>query len=146
VSLNSRHGMAPPGEGSTVPLTTKQKLQLLAGCLPLILYCVAASIYVYAASLDMREPLNLAWAGGGLLIFGFLSRNWLRDLLFGAALVREAKLMELFYAGGNSCANFAQIGPLIFNDKNVQAAKGRRYRIFYSPASRLIWRLELAQA
>ncbi len=138
MSLNSSHGK--------VPLTSKQKLQLLFGCLPLILYCVAAPIYGYYSSLDMREPINLIWTGLSLLFFGFLARNRLRDLFLGAALVREAKLKELFYSGGNYCANFAQIGTLIFNDKNVQATKGRRYRIFYSPASRLIWKLELAQA
>ena len=146
MSLNSDHGMPPPGAVGKVPLTAQQKLQLAVGCLPLILYCVAAAISVYAAALDMREPLNLAWAGVCLLIFGFLSRTWLRDLFFGAALVREAKLKELFYAGGTYCADFAQIGTLTFNDKSVQATKGRSYRIFYSPASRLIWKLELAQA
>jgi hypothetical protein len=146
MSLNSSPDTVPPGDARKVPLTANQKLQLVAGCLPLMLYCVAAPIYVYYASLDMREPLNLAWAGVCLLIFGFLARNWLRDLFFGAALVREANLKELFYSSGSYCADFAQIGTLTFNDKRVQATTGRRYRVFYSPASRLIWKLELVQA
>jgi hypothetical protein len=108
------------------------------------MYCIAAPIYMYAAALDLRDPLNLAWAGGCLLFFGFLARTWLRDLVFGAALVREATLTELFFAGGTACATFAQLGTFSLNDKTVQMITGQRYRIIYSPASRLIWTLALA--
>ena len=144
---NARPSMLPPGETSTVPLTVRQKLQLAIGCLPLILYCIAALVYGYATALDMTEPLTLAWAGGGLLFFGFLARTWLRDLVFGAALVREATLTELFFAGGTPCATFAQIGTFSVNDRKVHATAttGPRYRIVYSPASRLIWTLERVQ-
>ena len=80
-----------------------------------------------------------------LLVVGWRAVQRIRDLLSGAALVRNDLLQRSWSAryGTGKYGNFAQLGRLSLTSRDyVHRAPGQRYRVTYSPASNIAWSLE----
>lgn len=87
---------------AAVPLTTSQRLRLLLGCVPLILW-VAAFAFIQTALDDLlgsRTFLVQTLVALFVLVFAFQAVNRPRDFAGGVALVREDLLERSFSSGG----------------------------------------------
>jgi len=134
-----------------VPLTLSQKARLLAGCWPLIssaLVVVGYLALVLSAIAPAPPPLLALVLGLVLLMTGYQALQRLRDLRSGVALAQEDLLNSSFRAdGGNgrgtSYGRFERLGTLqIISKVYSQNSSGQRYRVVYSPASKIVWALE----
>ena len=139
---------SPTLTNADIPLTPMQRLWLIGGCLPVVFFVLA---FAFAATLldnltgAPPPPLLLALLGLVILVTGYQAFQRLRDLLAGAALVREDLLERTRRSRqrGSLCyGTFAQLGRLRMRPKvYIQAQPGRRYQLVYSPHSKMIWSL-----
>jgi hypothetical protein len=134
---------------TTVPLTTMQRLRLLGGCLPFVFFSVVTFLYLTVLRGIYGEPsaLMLLFLVVVLVIMGFQALQRLRDLLSGAAVVREDVLERSRRSSGRGRATFygkfEQLGRLRMMPKaHFQARAGARHRVTYSPVSRIVWQAE----
>lgn len=138
---------------SEVPLTSLQKARLLVECLPLLFFSV---VFVLCITLIKNitgtpvPPLVLLFLGFVILVVGWTAVQRTRDLLSGVALVRE-DVLERAYRSGGSTRNpfrgrFAQLGTVRLTrgaySQVSSVGPPNRCRIFYSPASKIVWSLE----
>lgn len=134
---------------NAIALTTAQKMRLASSFLPVVFFVVALifSLTVLPKILGQSvPPLLPVFLVIVLLIVGYEASKSLRDLLSGVAVVEEDELVRLWHSRGKSntrYANFALLGRIrmsrtAFNQSHV----GQRYRVCYSPASRIVWSLE----
>ena len=135
---------------STVPLTLMQRLRLLVDCLPFLFFLVVTLLYVTVLTSVFGAPnlALLAFLGLVLLITGFTAVQRLRDLLPGTAAVQtdllEKSWRPRYGNGRRRCyGEFAQLGKLVLiNQVYYQNPAGQRYRVYYSPVSRIVWDLQ----
>ena len=134
-----------------VPLTFGQRARLLAGCLPLVTFALMVAGYLALVSREIvPPPVPLFWLLiiAVVLVTGYQAIQNLRDLISGVALVEEDLLNRSYRARGaqgrGSChGSFERLGTLRMIPKAyVQNSPGRRYRVVYSPASKIVWALE----
>jgi hypothetical protein len=133
-----------------VPLTGGQRVRLLAGCLPLVAFALMNAGYLALARLGIVPPpvpLFYLFSGAVTLVIGYQAIQHLRDLISGVALAQEDLLNRSFGAqggpGSGSYGRFERLGTLRMSAKlRVQHAPGQRYRVVYSPASKIVWALE----
>jgi xanthosine utilization system XapX-like protein len=134
-----------------VPLTTRQKVRLLAGCLPLVTFALMVAGYLALVGREIVPPpapflfLVLVLV---ILVLGYQAVQRLRDLVSGAAVAQE-DLLNRSWAGrsapgrGTYYGTFEQLGTLRLIPKvHFQNSPGQRYRAVYSPASKIVWALE----
>lgn len=134
----------------TVPLTGGQRARLLAGCLPPIGFGLLVAGYLLVANMGIfpaPKPIFYLFIGVVLLVTGYQALQRLRDLLAGVALAQEDLLVRSYWGrgGGPSRAygRFEQLGTMHLLPKvHVQHGAGARYRVVYSPASKIVWALE----
>ena len=135
------------GGPDTAALTTREKTRLLFECLPLVFWMLA---FIFVATMlddivGSRPPLLLAFVSLILLITGFQAANRFRDLASGVALIREDLLERVGSSrrGAGRQGRFKELGRLRVAKQAVGSAFFElRYRVYYSPASKIVWRLE----
>lgn len=134
-----------------VPLTPGQRMRLLLGCLPLVGFTLMVAGYAILARLlglaPPPPPLYL-FIAVVVLFTGYSAFQHLRDLRSGVALAEE-DLLDRSYSGrgGNGGASyfgrFERLGTLRLSKGDyTQRGAGQRYRVVYSPASKIAWALE----
>lgn len=134
-----------------VPLTAGQKARLLAGCLPLITFTLVVAGYLILVGRDIvppPQPLLSLVIVAVILVLAYKALQRLRDLVSGVALAQE-DLLDRSWAGrsaqGRSSyfGKFERLGTLEMIPKiHFQNSPGQRYRVVYSPASKIVWALE----
>jgi len=83
-----------------------------------------------------------------IVVVGWAAINRIRDLVSGVALVQEDLLERSWRSRGASGPNslsgkFEQLGRMRLSSKAYgQSQNGFRYRVSYSPASKIVWWLE----
>lgn len=136
-------------EGPTrVPLTFTQRARLLFGCLPLVTFTLLTAMYLIALQ-DVLGPAPLAFllfAAVVILVLGYYAIQRLRDLRLGTAVVQTDVLERSWSSSGPSRSfygKFTQLGRMQLVPKaHFQSTFGKRYRVHYSPASKIVWLLE----
>lgn len=137
------------GTGS-VPLTFRQKTRLVADCLPFGFFVAAALVYgglLLGGYFLTSTPLVLFFLAL-IGVLGYQAVQRIRDLAAGVALVAEDTLHHLRGRGARGGHNrrvgdFATLGRLTLTRHAYRNARGgRRYRVVYSPASKIAWALE----
>lgn len=134
----------------TVPLTTGQRARLLAGCLPPIGFGLLAAAYLVPANLGILpapKPLFYLFIGAVLLVTGYYALQRVRDMLAGVALVQEDLLVRSYRSrnasGNRARGQFERLGTMRMTPRmQAQHGDGARYRVVYSPASKIVWALE----
>lgn len=134
-----------------LPLTLGQRLRLLAGCLPAaVLTALVAGYRVLASREIVPGPVWWFWLlmGVAILVTGWEAFQRLRDAASGEALAEE-DLLNRSWAGrsaqgrGSYDGKFERLGTLrLLSKVHFQNSPGRRYRVVYSPASKIVWALE----
>jgi hypothetical protein len=143
---------APAAQGqASVPLTAMQRARLLVECLPVVFFVLALAFTltllddITGAPPPIALPLFLAFV---IVVTGWTALNRMRDLLSGAALVREDRLVRSWRSRGSSGSKatrgkFEQLGTMRLTAKAWgQGQSGARHRVVYSPASKIVWSLE----
>jgi hypothetical protein len=140
---------APMPEGpDSVPLSFAQQARLFFDCVPLVLFSSAVALYVTVLGdyLGRPNPWFLLFAALVILMLAYQSFQRIRDLLLGRALVTIDVLERSWRTRGNRgnfYGKFTQLGRLQLQPKvHFQSQNGRRYRVHYSPASKIVWALE----
>jgi hypothetical protein len=134
-----------------VPLTFTQRARLLVECLPVIFFSLAlVFVLILLDDITGAPPsifliLFLCFV---IFVVGWAALNRIRDLISGVALVQEDMLERSWRSRGASGPNssrgkFEQLGRMRLGSKAyAQGQNGFRYRVFYSPASKIVWMLE----
>ena len=140
-----------PNNTDQVPLTMVQKARLLFDCLPLLFFSMALlfTLTPLGDIIGRTPPVYLPlFLGLVILVMGWTAIQRVRDVLSGVALVREDLLQRSWRSGhnrgsGHFYGQFAQLGKLRLTSKDsIQSMNGQRYRVVYSPVSRIVWSLE----
>jgi hypothetical protein len=136
-------------EMDTVPLTTGQKARLMAGCIPFSTFALMCLIYltVLRDVVGAPPPIMLGFMGVVLLVLGYDVIQRLRDLVSGVAMVQPDVLVRSWRSRGRGKAHyygkFEQLGRLrLIPSVHFQSPAGGRYRVIYSPVSKIVWSLE----
>jgi hypothetical protein len=133
-----------------LPLTFLQKARLCVECLP-VLFFTAALIFCVTLLDDLTgAPPSLAlllFLGLVIVIMGWIALNRARDLAAGVALVQEDVLVRSWRSRGRGAnpfhGKFEHLGRMRLSRKAYgQGQNGSRYRVSYSPASKIVWSLE----
>ena len=131
-----------------VPLTAGQRARLLARLLPLATFALMVAAYlalVGRSILPAPQPLFLIFIGAVTLVTGYGAVQGLRDLAAGAALAQEDLLRRSFRSRGSGgyYGRFEKLGTLRMTRRAYFGnSDGVRYRVVYSPASKIVWALE----
>jgi hypothetical protein len=142
--------MNQPNRADTVPLNLAQRTRLAVECLPVVFFTLAlVFVVVYLDNLTGAPPpipliLFLCLV---ILVVGWDAFNRIRDLTSGTALVREDLLERSWRSRRASTkpfhGRFEQLGSMRLTSKAYgQSQNGARYRVCYSPASKIVWWLE----
>ena len=134
-----------------VPLTVSQKGLLFFDCLPflfvlaLLIFTVTLLDNITGATPPWVLPLFLGLA---TLYAGWVAFQRLRDLVSGYATVQEDRLVRKWssrrgQANRQLYGNYEQLGTLRLQPRAyAHGSNGARYRVTYSPASKVVWSLE----
>lgn len=134
-----------------IPLTFTQRARLLTECLPVVFFSLALAFVLtrFGDLTGAPPPLFLIlFLCVVILVVGWAAVNAIRDLISGVALAQEDTL-ELSWRSGRTPRSrplngkFSQLGKMRLSSKAYgQGQNGFRYRVIYSPASRIVWLLE----
>lgn len=134
-----------------VPLTFTQQVRLLIGCLPVVFFTLALVFVLTRFGELTGAPPSLfliLFLCALILIMGWIAVTRLRDLVSGVALIQEDVLELAWRAGRTSRSRdfygkFTQLGKMrLVSSAYHQGINGFRYRICYSPVSKIVWSLE----
>ncbi len=129
-----------------VPLTAGQQARLLAGCLPLASMVLMLAGYMFLVSRGIVPPPGPFFYllfGIVLLFLGYQAIQSLRDLVSGVAQAQEDLLHRSWRSKRHFYGSFERLGTLRMIPKvHFQSPAGQRYRVVYSPASKIVWALE----
>ncbi len=143
--------MHPLSTAQEVPLTFAQQIRLLSGCLPVVFFTLAL-VFVLTRFEELAGSLLrsflYSFVCALILSMGWIAVNCLRDLLSGVALIQE-DVLELAWRAGRTARSrdfygkFTQLGKMrLIPSAYHQGIHGFRYRICYSPVSKIVWSLE----
>lgn len=131
-----------------VPLAFGQKARLLANGLPFLVSFLVFGGYLMLVGRELAPPpppslwLVIAIA---LLATGYQAIQSLRDLISGVSLVQEDLLNRSYRTGAGPNRHrgrFERLGTLKMSRKAYfQNSPGQRYRVVYSPISKIVWEL-----
>lgn len=132
-----------------VPLTFSQRVRLLANGLPFFACCLVFGGYLVLVGQDLVPPppaplwIVIVLA---LLATGYDAIQNLRDLISGISLVQEDLLNRSYRTGAGPNRHrgrFERLGTLRMSRKAYfQNSPGQRYRVVYSPISKIVWELK----
>ncbi|HEY0738809.1 MAG TPA: hypothetical protein VGD69_28075 [Herpetosiphonaceae bacterium] len=130
-----------------VPLTFTQRARLIGGCVPLLGFTLMLIVYLALQDIFGPPPLAfLLFAAFVILVLGYYALQRLRDLISGTAVVQTDVLERSWSSSGPSRSfygKFTQLGRMqLVPRAHFQSTFGKRYRVHYSPASKIVWRLE----
>jgi hypothetical protein len=134
-----------------IPLTSRQKNRLRLELAPYAIVVLGIVTYlVLLATETLAAPEDWffwIWLAGLSLLSGHEALLPLRDLSSGTALTREDLLESIYLSngrgGGRYHGRFEQLGSLRLGPQvDIRSPDGRRYRVVYSPASKIVWALE----
>jgi hypothetical protein len=131
----------------TVPLAAWMKGRLVADCWPFIAMLVFLILAVAVLPQFLNVPVLLPlFLGFVALVLGFQAVQRIRDLISGVALVESDVLERSWRSRGQGrifFAKFERMGKLrIMPKAHFQSHNGARYRVTYSPISKIVWTLE----
>ena len=135
----------------SIPLTLGQRARLIVECVPLPFFGLALAfcLIFFDDIYGVRPPAALLlFLGFVILVVGWTAIQRIRDLALGVTLVQQDLLVRSWRSRGSAGPNryagkFEQLGRMRLSSKAYgQGQNGFRYRVYYSPASRIIWRLE----
>jgi len=134
-----------------LPLSFTQRAWLLIECLPVVFFSLALMFVVTRFGDITGAPPSLfliLFLCAVILIVGWAAANRIRDLLSGVVLIQE-DVLELSWRSGRSSRSkpfngkFEQLGKMrLSSNAYGQGQNGFRYRVYYSPASKIVWSLE----
>ncbi len=132
------------------PLTFGQRARLLYDCLPLLsmLLALAFAVTVLDDITGAPPPTGLIpFLAFVTLVVGWTAIQCMRDFISGVALVQEDRLQRSARSSrrrpGRYYGRFEKLGRLRMIPKcHFASSNGRRYRVVYSPASKIVWALE----
>jgi hypothetical protein len=133
-----------------VALTFAQRARLIVECLPAAFFILAlVFVLTFLKGLTGAPPplYLILFLCLVILAMGLAAINRLRDLISGVARVREDRL-ERSWRSRRASTNpfhgkFEQLGRMrLISRAHGQGQNGFRYRVFYSPASKIVWSLE----
>jgi hypothetical protein len=135
---------------NSIPLTASQKARLIFDCVPFLFWLVALilCLTVLSGFLGEKALLIALFCVVIMLVVGHRALQRLRDLSAGAAVVEVDLLKDMrrINPRGNPSGawigEFEQLGRLNLTRSARPAHPGQRYRVVYSPASKLVWTLE----
>jgi hypothetical protein len=141
--------MSTPAVVDSVPLTAWQKARLLFDCLPVVFLTVAVALFLTILR-DIVGPPKIVFLlvmGLAILATAHRSMQRLRDVVSGVAVAQDDRLIRLMprrsRGSGHYYGHFEQLGRLrIVPRVYFRAHPDQRYRVYYSPASRIVWSLE----
>ena len=136
-----------------VPLANWQKMRLLIDCIPFIVFTLLAiaalTLFSYLFGIGTRAILMRVFIGIVLVVLGFQALQRVRDLISGQSHVVVDVLESSWRSGGsrnasrNFYARFQQLGRMrIMPKAHFGSSRGQRYRVTYSPISKIVWSLE----
>jgi len=135
-----------------VPLTAGQKARLFAGCLPAVVTfaLMVAGYFALVSRAILPRPVALFYVFivVVLLFTGYQAAQNLRDLLSGSALAQEDLLNRSHRSRrgkgrGTRWGTFERLGRMQMTPNAYsQGSPGQRYRVVYSPISKIVWTLE----
>lgn len=129
-----------------VPLTFSQKVRLLATGLPFLACCLVFGGYLVLVGEELAPPPPpLLWIVIllALLVVGYQGIQGLRDLISGTALAQEDLLNSSSQERKSYYGRFERLGNLrMSREAYFQNSPGQRYRVVYSPISKIVWDLE----
>jgi hypothetical protein len=138
-----------PDHPSSVLLSGMQKARLIVDCLPLLFFALALVFVVTSFDDIVGAPpptALLLFLGLVIIVMGLQAFQRTRDLVSGVALVQDDVLQRAYRSRGQGrhfWGTFAQLGKLSLTTKAYhQGQAGRRHRVVYSPASKIVWSLE----
>ncbi|KPV48635.1 hypothetical protein SE17_36995 [Kouleothrix aurantiaca] len=135
----------------TVPLSAGQRARLIIEMVPLGFFVLALLFVVFYLPRLTGTPPSLAlilFLGLVVAVMAWIALQRLRDLTAGAALVEEDRLERLVRSRSASGpqafhGRFERLGRMRLSRAAYKTGQnGARYRVFYSPASRIVWALE----
>lgn len=135
----------------SIPLTSRQRNRLRLELAPYAIVVLGIATYlVLLATETLAAPQDWffwIWLAGLSLLSGHEALLSLRDLSSGTALTREDLLESIYqssWKGGlGYYGRFKQLGSLCLDSKvGAKSPSGRRYRVVYSPASKIVWTLD----
>jgi hypothetical protein len=133
-----------------VPLTATQRLRLIAEIIPFFVWIVIA-LFTITFMDDIINapvpPLLYVIIVLVLAVTGFTAVRRSRDLITGSALVQVDLLNELRRSRSGQRRTpygfFETLGKMrMLPSVYVPAQPGARYRVTYSPVSKIVWELE----
>lgn len=136
---------------SSAPLSPGQRMALLAPCVPVVGFGLMVALYLavaFAGLVPAPPPLLYLFVAVVLLITGYTAVQSLRDLAAGVALVQEDLLSSSYASRGGAgpgryYGRFERLGTLRLAGRlHFQRSSGQRYRVTYSPASKVAWALD----
>ncbi len=137
--------------GRTVPLSAGQRARLIIEMVPLGFFVLALLFVVfYLPRLTGTSPpiALILFLGLVVAVMAWIAWLRLRDVTAGVALVEEDRLERLVHARNASGpqayrGRFERLGRMrLSRSAYKQGQNGARYRVAYSPASRIVWALE----
>lgn len=143
--------MHPLSTAQEAPLTFSQQIRLLSGCLPVVFFSLALGFVLTRWERLTGSPPSLfviLFLCTLVLLMGWIAVTRVRDLVSGVALLQEDVLETAWRAGRTSRSrdfygNFTQLGKMkLVSSAYHQGIHGFRYRICYSPVSKIVWSLE----
>jgi hypothetical protein len=135
-------------DAETVPLKAWQKARLIWECIPVVSFLImAALLFLFAGQLvkPSQVILFILFIGVVILVLGYQAVQRMRDLLSGVAIVQNDVLERSWASrrGKMYWGKFEGLGRFRLMPKaHFQSGNGARYRVTYSPVSRIVWTLE----
>jgi xanthosine utilization system XapX-like protein len=143
--------LTEPVNRSTVALTAGQKVRLFGRVVPFVGFGLLALVYLVTVNLGIFPPpalLFYAFIAVVFVLLGYQAFQAMRDILSGVALVEEDILISMRHsrtAGNTRVGKFERLGTLQVSRQAPMAAAQRiKYRVTYSPGSKVVWSLEKA--
>lgn len=135
----------------TVPLKGWQRARLIFDCVPFVAFLIITAVLftLFKESFKGNSAVILPlFIGLVLLVTGFQAVQRIRDLLSGTAQVQTDVLERSWRSGGSRgratyYGRFETLGRIrMVAHAHFQSHNGMRYRVVYSPISRIIWTLD----
>ena len=134
----------------TVPLSAGQRARLIIEMVPLGFFVLALLFVVFYLPRLTNTPsvALILFLGLVVAVVAWIALQRLRDLTAGVALVEEDRLEQLVRSRSASGpqafhGRFERLGRMRLSRAAYKTGQnGARYRVAYSPSSRIVWALE----
>jgi hypothetical protein len=146
--VNTSISNTPDETQTTVPLAAWQKARLLFECLPLLSFLVMTVIVLTVLRTMEVEPPPALYIliVVVVVVLGFQAIQRLRDFASGVAVAQDDVLIRSHRSRSGTrmfFGRFEKLGRMRLIPKaHFSSHNGMRYRVIYSPVSKIVWTLE----